>query len=239
MAALDWGAPDRGATTARLRQPLPDYILAADCCYVDPGETCFERLSEVSVLMTGTLTGVTAAIVSCAAAPGNALTHATGQCSPDPAPVAGGPTPDPEHFVATAAELVGPETQLLMAHEVGCGCCSPSCLLTQLENVAIPSMTMCAHISNCNYPLKVRCRVLPGAPQHMQLFISSLYSAIIRPSACSPSAICLHQARPHGDAWPALEAACQATFSRMEALPLHALPAGFRVPHIQLYRLQL
>lgn len=66
MADLDWGAADRRETTARLAQPAPDYILAADCCYVDPG----------------------------------------------------GPTPDPAQFVATAAELAAPHTQLLMAHEV-------------------------------------------------------------------------------------------------------------------------
>lgn len=37
MAALDWSAADRGETTARLAQPPFGYILAADCCYVDPG----------------------------------------------------------------------------------------------------------------------------------------------------------------------------------------------------------
>ena len=31
---------------------------------------------------------------------------------------AGGPTPDPAQFVAAAAELAGPDTQLLLAHEV-------------------------------------------------------------------------------------------------------------------------
>ncbi len=47
------------------------------------------------------------------------------------------------------------------------------------------------------------------------------------------------QVRPHGDVWPALEAACRARFSRMEALPLDGLEPGFRAPHIRLYRLQL
>ena len=33
--------------------------------------------------------------------------------------LAGGPTPDPMQFAATAAELAAPHTQLLVAHEVG------------------------------------------------------------------------------------------------------------------------
>jgi hypothetical protein len=37
VAALDWAAADRAEATARLKQQAFDYILAADCCYVDPG----------------------------------------------------------------------------------------------------------------------------------------------------------------------------------------------------------
>ena len=38
VAALDWAVADRAEATARLRQQQFDYILAADCCYVDPGQ---------------------------------------------------------------------------------------------------------------------------------------------------------------------------------------------------------
>jgi hypothetical protein len=50
---------------------------------------------------------------------------------------------------------------------------------------------------------------------------------------------CWLQVRPHGDVWPAVEAACQRTFGTMEELPLDDLPEGFRLPHIKVYRLQL
>lgn len=38
VAALDWAAADRAEATARLKQQAFDYVLAADCCYVDPGQ---------------------------------------------------------------------------------------------------------------------------------------------------------------------------------------------------------
>ena len=34
--------------------------------------------------------------------------------------IAGGATPDPAKFAATAAEMAGPDTVLLVAHEVRC-----------------------------------------------------------------------------------------------------------------------
>lgn len=38
VAFLDWSDPQRGSVTARLGKPPPHLILAADCCYVDPGK---------------------------------------------------------------------------------------------------------------------------------------------------------------------------------------------------------
>ena len=70
VAALDWGAADRAEATARLRQQAAfDYVLAADCCYVDPGRDasavaaldttwtglpcCYENWNASSILTAG------------------------------------------------------------------------------------------------------------------------------------------------------------------------------------------
>ena len=45
MAALEWGGPDMSAAAAQLASPPPDFLLAADCCYVDPGALGLDSIS--------------------------------------------------------------------------------------------------------------------------------------------------------------------------------------------------